>query len=176
MGAVCVAGAAKAGVDFETQVLPILQAKCFKCHGHGEAKGKLSLEAGDMARNIGPGRVIRPGDPEKSKFITLLLDDGEDRMPAKGGPLKQSSIETLTTWVKEGASLLKGGAIVAAENGKKPLAGTWTNVDGVQIEADLLQVEAGKVVLRLKSGKLYRYPLEQLSVESREKIAEWEKE
>ena len=165
-----------AGVDFETQVLPILQAKCFKCHGNGEAKGKLSLEAKDMARNIGTARVIRPGDAEKSKFIMLLLDDGEDRMPAKGGPLKQSSIETLTTWVKEGASLRKGGAIVVAADGKKPLAGTWTNTDGVKIEADLLLVEDGKAVLRLKNGKLYRYPLEKLSEESRKAVDEWAEE
>lgn len=172
-GVVCLAGPVTAGVDFETQVLPILEAKCFKCHGNGEAKGKLSLEAKDMTRNIGAGRVIHPGDPEKSKFITLLLDDGEDRMPAKGGPLKKASIETLTTWVKEGASLRKGGAIVVA-GGKKPMAGTWTNVDGVKIEADLLQVEDGKAVLRLKNGKLYRYPLEKLSEESRKKVAAWE--
>ena len=173
MGAVCLAGSAMAGVDFETQVLPILQAKCFKCHGNGETKGKLSLEAKDMARNIGPGRAIHPGDPEKSKFIMLLLDDGEDRMPAKGGPLKQSSIATLRTWVEEGASLRKGGAVVVSETGKEPLAGTWTNTDGVKIEADLLQVEDGKAVLRLKNGKLYRYPLEKLSEESRKVVEDW---
>jgi hypothetical protein len=171
---VAVAGVAAAGVDFETEVLPVLQARCFKCHGNGEAKGKLSLEVKDMARNIGPGRVIHPGEPEKSRFIMLLLDDGEDRMPAKGGPLKESSIATLRAWVQEGASLRKGGAIAVGDTGREPLAGTWTNTDGVKIEADLLQVEDGKAVLRLRNGKLYRYPLEKLSEESRKAVAAWE--
>ena len=176
MGVVCLAGSAMGGVDFETQVLPILQAKCFKCHGNGEAKGKLSLEGKDMARNIGAGKVIRPGDPENSRFIKLLLDDGEDRMPAKGGPLKESSIQTLKTWVAEGASLRKGGAIALKDHGKAPLAGTWTNVDGVKIEADLVAVEDGKAVLRMKNEKLYHYPLEKLAEESRKRVEEWERE
>lgn len=168
-----VAGAVSAGVDFETEVLPILEARCFKCHGHGEAKGKLSLEAKDIARSIGSGKVIRPGEPEKSRLIKLLHEDGEDRMPAKGGPLAKASIETLTQWVKEGASLQKGGAVVVKPDGKKPLAGIWTNTDGKEIEAELVQVEGGKAILRLKSGKLYRYPLDKLSAESRRKVEQW---
>ena len=168
-------GSAFCGVDFEKEVLPILQAKCFKCHGDGKTKGDLSLEAGAIGREIGGSKLIRPGEPEKSPLIISLSSDGEDRMPPKGGPIGKAQIEVLTQWVKEGASMRAGGAVLGEEDGRKPLPGTWTNTEGKAIEADLLRVEKGKAVLRLKNGKLYEYPLEKLNAESRKRAEDFMK-
>jgi hypothetical protein len=163
-----------AGVDFETEVMPILQAKCVKCHGDDKKKGDLSLEERDVSRIIGANDLIWPGEPKKSPLIKSLTSDGEDRMPPKGGPIGKAQIAVLTQWVEEGASLRKGGAVVV-EGGRKPLPGTWTNTEGKAIVADLLKVEKGNAVLRLKNGKLYDYPLEKLDAESRKRAEEWAK-
>lgn len=163
------------GVDFETEIMPIFQAKCYKCHGNGESKGDLTLDStGAVSRIIGSSRLIRPGDPEKSPLVIALNSDGEDRMPAKGGPLGKAQIALITQWVKEGASMRKGGAVVV-EGGKKPLPGTWTNTEGKGIVADLLKVEKGKAFLRLKNGKIYEYPLEKLDEKSRKRAEDWSK-
>lgn len=168
------AAAAFGGIDFETEVLPILQAKCLKCHGDEKKKGDLSLEVRDISRVIGNNDLIWPGEPSKSALIKSLTSDGEDRMPPKGGPIGKAQIAVLTQWVEEGASLRKGGAL-AVETDRKPLAGKWTNTEGKVIEADLVQVDKGKAVLRLKNGKLYAYPLEKLDKESRKRAEEWAK-
>lgn len=168
-------GAGFAGVDFETEIMPIFEAKCFKCHGNGKSKGDLSLESGDVSRVIGPSRLIRPGDPKKSPLIIALSSGGEDQMPAKGGPIGKAQIAILTKWVQEGASMRKGGAIVVDEDTPKPLAGKWTNIDGKAIVADLLRVEKGNAVLRLKNGKLYEYPMKKLNEESRKRAEDFAK-
>ncbi|MDE0827165.1 MAG: hypothetical protein OSA48_10210 [Akkermansiaceae bacterium] len=165
-------GSAIAGVDFETEVMPILEAKCFKCHGNGKSKGDLSLESGSISREIGSSKLIRPGDPKKSPLIIALTSDEEDMMPPKGGPIGKAQIAILTQWVKEGASMRKGGAVVV-EGDRKPLQGTWTNTGGKAIVADLLKVEKGKAVLRLKNGKIYEYPLEKLDEKSRKRAEDW---
>ena len=169
---------AEAAVDFESEVLPILQAKCIKCHGDEKKKGDLSLEARDIGRVIGTSDLIRPGEPTKSPLIKALTSDEDDRMPPKGGPIGKAQIATLTQWVLEGASMRKGGALVdpGAGEGPEPLSGTWVNTEGKEIVADLLRVEKGKAVLRLKNGKLYEYPLEKLNAESRKKAEDWAKQ
>ena len=49
---------------------------------------------------------------------------------------------------------------------------TWVNKEGKSIEAELLSVEDGVAKLRRRNGKTYDYPLEKLSEQSREEIAE----
>ena len=56
------------------------------------------------------------------------------------------------------------------------MPGTWTNTEGKAIVADLLKVEKGKAVLRLKNGKRYKYPLEKLNEKSRKRAEDWAKE
>ena len=156
--------------DFKSEVLPILQQNCYKCHGNGKTKGDLSLEADKINRHIGRSGPIKPGDTEESKIIRLINGVDGDRMPLKGRALGEEEIAIITAWVKEGARLGKGTSY--AEQNKKALAtGRWTNTAGVEIKADLLGVEDGQALLRMK-GKVHRVPLDKLSEESRKRIAE----
>ena len=70
----------------------------------------------------------------------------------------------------EGAKLGKG--VPYSDTQKDPLAtGTWTNAKGQKIEAELLGVQNGKALLRIK-GKVHQVPLTSLSEESQAKIKE----
>ena len=47
---------------------------------------------------------------------------------------------------------------------------SWTNRDGKTIMAIALRVEGDVVLLKLKNGTVYRYPIKNLSDESRAKL------
>ena len=89
------AGAAQqsdpAGVEFfEKHIRPVLVEKCYKCHSAEAASGKklkgdLLLDTRDgMLKGGANGKVIVPGDPDKSSLIVALrFTDPEFQMPPK---------------------------------------------------------------------------------------------
>lgn len=95
--------------DFGRDVMPILSANCFSCHGAdaGNRKAKLRLDLREAA--VAPTRglpVIVPGDPEESEVIyRVTTDDEEERMPPpdKAHRLTPEQIATLRQWIASGA-------------------------------------------------------------------------
>ena len=49
----------------------------------------------------------------------------------------------------------------------EPVAREWTNKEGKTIQATLLGVEGDVALLRMANGTVFRYPVENLSEESR---------
>lgn len=90
---------------FETEIKPIIQAACFKCHGGEKVKGKLKLDTKSNAMKGGEnGACIIPGKPGDSSFYTLLIEtDPDKRMPEKAKPLPKEQIETIRRWIADGA-------------------------------------------------------------------------
>ena len=88
---------------FEQQVLPLLKASCFKCHGaEPKIKGgfKLTSRAGLLkGGEIGP--AIDTKVFNKSELLAAINYDGLEMPPS--GKLKPAQIAILTQWVKEGA-------------------------------------------------------------------------
>ncbi|NNC89469.1 MAG: hypothetical protein HKN82_13510 [Akkermansiaceae bacterium] len=160
LGAPCAAA-----VEFEKDVLPILESNCLECHCDKKEKGDLNLEPHRIAKHIGSGEVIQPGKSTESLMIRVMqTDDPDSRMPPKGSRVSDKDIAVLKLWIARGAEVPK-----VAE----PLEGTWTNQEGVEIEAALLRVDGEMAVLKLKSGKTTRYPIAKLSEESQAKVREW---
>ena len=159
------------GADFETDVLPILRNTCFKCHGNGKAKGDMSLDPEKIRAHIGFGGPIKPGDVAGSKIIELISSETGDFMPPEGRRLDEEEIAIITEWIREGAKLGRGTPYLRVDE-SKVVSGTWTNTEGKEIVADLVGVKDGKALLRLESGKIYPYPLEKLSKESRKRVEE----
>jgi hypothetical protein len=170
LAAVSLTGAA--ALTYEKDVLPILEKHCVKCHNNDKMKGGVSVDIPDMKSDI--GRIVMPGDPGDSMLLRVLVEqDIENKMPPKGGPLDVSDIQKIRKWIVEGAHFkgdpgaTSGSAKVATSTlGKKPLSGDWTNKAGKAIKADLLKIEEGKAVLRLPNGRIYKYPIDELSTES----------
>jgi len=97
--------AASAAVDFEKQVLPIFQDRCFECHGPDKDKADLRLDTKEFIIKGGEtGDTLVVGDPDASEIIfrIMLPADDDDIMPPKGDTLTQEQIATLTDWIKEG--------------------------------------------------------------------------
>jgi mono/diheme cytochrome c family protein len=91
---------------FHESVLPILRENCFRCHGEKD-NGGLKLDSRDAARKGGDSEIpaIVPGDPAASELLVRVGSDDEfSKMPPTGDGLTPQQIETLTQWVRSGAS------------------------------------------------------------------------
>lgn len=93
-------------VSFAEDVAPILDANCIKCHG-GLPDGESILEAGLDLRTYEAvmkgsefGSVVEASNVDDS-LIFLMIEEGD--MPEEADPLSPDDIETISTWIAEGA-------------------------------------------------------------------------
>lgn len=96
-----------ADIDFHRDIAPILEERCWSCHGEDAQESDLRLDRRpNMLRggNSGLSAVV-PGKPEKSYLIELINHDDKDRfMPPDEEKLPSNEIDLLTRWIKEGAN------------------------------------------------------------------------
>ncbi len=86
---------------FEAKVRPILIARCVKCHGATQQKGKLRLDSREAVLTGGEsGPVVVSGQPEKSLLVEAINRQSLEMPPDV--PLKENEIDLLTEWVRRG--------------------------------------------------------------------------
>lgn len=92
-------------------VQPLLQAKCYSCHGPNKQKGKLRLDQQEFILKGGKdGKVIEPGKADESEMIErmLLPMTDEDHMPPKEKKqMTPNEISLLHWWINTGADFNK---------------------------------------------------------------------
>ncbi len=95
-------------VDFNRDIRPLFSSNCLVCHGpdQEERAADLRLDTQDGSRaDLGGYAAIKPGDPDASEIMVRLTSDDEDlRMPPpdKGPRLKDSEIDLIRRWIKQG--------------------------------------------------------------------------
>jgi len=114
-------------VLFNRDVRPILSDNCFECHGPDAAKRKADLRLDTGA----PGQAtITAGKTSGSElFKRITHADPEERMPPvdSGRVLAPGDIETLRTWILQGAKWAKHWAFIPPSQPAIPPAknSTW---------------------------------------------------
>ena len=103
--ALCTSRSSAADVDYLREVKPILQERCFACHGALKQESGLRLDTGSLIRQGGDsGTVIEPGRPAESLLIERVAAESEgERMPPEGKPLTRAEIALLKKWIDAGA-------------------------------------------------------------------------
>lgn len=96
-------------IDFAKDVRPILEENCVACHREGHDEGGLRLDTKELAfkgGDSGPGIVPFKSAESPVYKLTALPPDHDDLMPPqkKGGPMPKEAIETLKTWIDQGAA------------------------------------------------------------------------
>ena len=100
LSAFLVLGAADPAPSFETQVAPLLQSHCLKCHNPVKLRGGLDLTTRTgMLKGGEAGAVVVPG---KSADSLLYAKVHDGKMP-QDGPLAQAEVELLRRWIDAGA-------------------------------------------------------------------------
>ncbi|EDM24991.1 hypothetical protein LNTAR_07996 [Lentisphaera araneosa HTCC2155] len=106
--------ASESKVNFEKDLWPILERSCLECHDKEKVvngkrkrpKGGLRIDSPKLLMYGAKGDpVIIPGDAEESSFyyLTVLDEDDDDIMPAKGPILTKVETELLKKWINQGA-------------------------------------------------------------------------
>lgn len=127
---------AQGAIDFQRQILPILESRCIECHASAApgADGKLKKPKGGVAFDnkdaiTGKRGLVVAGSPDKSLLYTVVVlpADDDDRMPPqkKGEPLSKAQTDLIQQWIAGGASFgswvgKKPDAAPAAPNSSAP--------------------------------------------------------
>jgi Planctomycete cytochrome C len=101
----------KQGVTYASDIKPIFDHSCVKCHTGPKAKGKLHLDSLEGTLNGSEdGKVIKPGKSAESVLVHNIahLGEEEDFMPppknkAGIGPLTNEQIGLIRAWIDQGA-------------------------------------------------------------------------
>ena len=98
-------------VVYSDIIQPVLENKCYACHGKSKQRGKLRMDLPDRLMKGGKdGVVIVANQAEKSEMIKRLLLKREDpdHMPPKQKPqLLEQEIALIHWWISTGASFDK---------------------------------------------------------------------
>ncbi|RKU21801.1 hypothetical protein C6503_04745 [Candidatus Poribacteria bacterium] len=118
-------------IDFETQVLPIFQNRCFSCHSASKAdpngtitkpKGGVELDNVKGIETSLHGEVIIAGEPQDSLlYQRITLPEGEASiMPPSeaGAPLTKLETDLIQKWIAHGANY---GKWTGNQSASKPL-------------------------------------------------------
>ena len=102
--------AAKKGVTFDSDIKPLIEKSCLKCHSGEKPKGKYSMESKEKLLKGGPdGAPVVVGNSAKSALVHYVSDLVEDsEMPPKDKrdkypPLTKDQIGLVRAWIDQGA-------------------------------------------------------------------------
>lgn len=91
-----------APVDYRKDVKPLLQERCYACHGALAQKGKLRVDSGAHLLKS----AVVPGKPAESELVSrITAADDNTRMPPEGHPLKPEEVARIKKWIEEGAKV-----------------------------------------------------------------------
>ncbi len=103
-----VARAADDRIDYLRAIKPILQHRCYSCHGGLQQKSKLRVDTVELMKKGGSsGPIVVPGSSAKSLIIEHITGSGgASRMPpaSEGEGLKPNEIANIKAWIDQGAS------------------------------------------------------------------------
>jgi hypothetical protein len=98
--------AAQHKIDFAREIAPLLEKRCFACHGEDQQEGRLRLDAKAIVEYGGlSGPLFVPGKSEQSLLVQRLVGWGDAvRMPPDEDPLSDEEVGLVRAWIDQGAS------------------------------------------------------------------------
>lgn len=102
---------AQEAIVFTDIIQPVLQEKCYSCHGEKKQKGGLRLDGSEWIVKGGKdGKVVTAGNPGASELYKRVIMDPleEKHMPPKGKPqLSEQQRVLLHWWIATGLNFTK---------------------------------------------------------------------
>ncbi len=90
-----------ANASFAKDVMPLIQSRCFNCHGGQQTSKGLNLTSYDsLMAGSQNGPVLTAGDSANSLIVKLVT---AGKMPKRGPQLTPSEVQLLADWINAGA-------------------------------------------------------------------------
>jgi mono/diheme cytochrome c family protein len=91
-------------VDFASQIKPIFEASCIRCHGRGRNRGGFQIDSRQSllkGGDTGPGAVA---GHSAGSYLTELVSglNPDEVMPKKGKKLSAQEVGALRAWIDQG--------------------------------------------------------------------------
>tara|TARA_R110002072_G_scaffold139249_3_gene282748 strand:- start:20802 stop:23234 length:2433 start_codon:yes stop_codon:yes gene_type:complete len=123
----------KSLLTYEDHVYSIFDEHCITCHEPGDPSGGLDLSTHlATIQGGGSGRTIKRGDADGSRLYMLVSHQEKPTMPPKSARIDKDLIQTIRTWIQQGApkdlAEAKRLAIVRSEARKKAAIEAQTKV------------------------------------------------
>ncbi|HUG67845.1 MAG TPA: DUF1549 domain-containing protein, partial [Pirellulaceae bacterium] len=93
-------------VDYLNDVKPLLEHKCYACHGAFKQQASLRLDtAAALIQGGDSGAAVAPGKPNESLLLDVLTGAAGFRMPPEneGTPLTEPELTLIREWIAAGA-------------------------------------------------------------------------
>ncbi len=107
-----------AGVNFENEILPILQSHCLDCHNESNRESELALDTVVSALRGGDSgaATIVPGDSTASHLIERVAHpDAALRMPPDSDGLSVAELQLLKAWIDDTAAWRDAAAALSQD-------------------------------------------------------------
>ncbi len=102
-------------VNYQDHVLPILKARCAKCHNQDTAKSGLVVDTfAGLMEGGSSGVVIVAGQPDASRLFKLVSRVEQPYMPPSGDPLSAEELALIKEWIQSGAPADANAKVAAA--------------------------------------------------------------
>lgn len=104
---VLVGSSTAAEVDFERDIRPLLERRCFECHDASKQLSGLRLDVRSSAMRGGESGVptVVPGDAAGSELLRRVTSTEDyEMMPPEGERLSDAEVGLLRTWIETGAN------------------------------------------------------------------------
>lgn len=155
---------------YDELVKPLLQARCYSCHGSSKQKGKLRLDQPEFITKGGEsGKIIETGKGEESTLVEKLLlplNDDEHMPPKEKPQLTQSEISLLHWWIQNGADYSKKVSELEQDEKIKPvLMSIQTGVQSApemaesELPAEPVKPADANIIEKLKSAGVMIFPV-----------------
>ena len=98
-----------AEISYLRDIQPLLETRCYRCHGAERQRGELRLDVREFALKGGESGQsgVVPGHSDESRLFKLVAsDDDDERMPpanAKETPLTAEELDLVKRWIDGGA-------------------------------------------------------------------------
>ena len=104
-GALCASAEEPKGIDFKTEIEPILLANCIDCHGPDEQESDFRVDrlASLLAGGNSGEPAIIAGKPANSYLLKLIRHEQPDWEMPPDGRLTPGEVTQIEKWIEQGA-------------------------------------------------------------------------
>jgi mono/diheme cytochrome c family protein len=101
----------------------VLETNCVHCHNENRIVGMPPIATShSLAKLIGPGNWIVPGQPDQSRFfqVVTFADEIPGAMPPTGHAISREEVQILRDWIQRGAPMPEGPSLHFQPRGENP--------------------------------------------------------